>query len=195
MPLYFGDGTFSNISITGNTDGMATPSNHNLAAWAYDPLMGVANLNLTNGQPRAAAIYVAKSVSITKIYWWVSTVGVTPTAGQNHVGIYDSAGNKLASVGVDADYGTTGLKTATISSTALTAGQFYWCAIVANAATPPGVAANTSVIGAAAPINVGLPASAMRFGVLGGLSTQTTLPATITPANNAISSGAWFAVA
>lgn len=194
MPLYFGNATFANIGVTSNALGVPSPSNHLITAWTYDPVIAGASTAFTNGQPRLNAIYPSKTQSVTKIYWWVSGAGATPTAGQNEVGIYDSAGNKLVSANVDAAISSTGLKTTTVAATALQAGQFYWVAALFNATTPPSLAwaPSSAVAAAAGPINVGLGASNMRSGANG--SALTALAATINPASNAQSGAPWYAV-
>lgn len=194
MPLHYGNGSFANLIASGNALGDVQPVNHGISAWTFDPIITQSSQALTSGQPRLSAIYIAKSVSITKLYWWVTGAGVTPTATQNEVGIYNSSGTLLASANVDADVTSTGLKTTTIASTALAAGSFYWVAVLVNAATPPSLAwvPSTALAGGSGPINVGLSVSTMRFGVNG--SGLTALAASITPASNAISGSIWAAV-
>lgn len=178
-----GDMSAVNIAATGNTQGSVTPANHNLAAWAYDPSLCTNSSIVTNGTVYLIKMHIAAAVAVTKVYWHVAVVGATATAGQNHVGLYDSTGSKLTSTGVDADITSTGLKTTTISSQSLTAGSFYWVAMVFNATTAPTLARMSGLAGVGSLINVGLPAASYRFATNG--TGQTTLPASVTPASAA----------
>lgn len=192
MPLY--TSTFANLYVTGNSNGEALPGNHNLVGWAFDPNLTSAGTLLTNGTQYFTAIYANRSASITKLYWHVSTAGVTPTASQNEVGLYDSTGAKLVSANVDADISSTGLKTTTVTSTAVSAGSFYWVAMLFNAATAPTVARASGVTGIGTLSNAGLTAASFRFAVNG--TSKTALDASITPASNSASGfgGPWAAI-
>jgi hypothetical protein len=173
--------------------GAVQPVNHGVAAWAFDPALATNSSLLTNGTVYLTKVHVPDDVSVTKLYWWVTTAGATPTAGQNEVGLYDSTGAKLASANVDADVSSTGLKTTTISQVNLTAGSWYWIAAVFNATTAPTVARSSGSAGIAA-INLGLPASQFRFATNG--TAQTVLPTTITPSANTAAgfAGPWAAL-
>lgn len=194
MPLYFGNGTFSSINVISNALGQASPSNHHLTAWSTDPYVVSTGNAMTNGLVKLQAVYPASSASITKIYWWISTAGATPTANQNHIGIYDSAGNKLASTIVDSAISSAGLKTTTISSSAVQAGQMYWVAALFNATTPPTLAWAPAVAltGGGSAANVGLGAADARAG--NGASAQTTLAASFVPSTIGQSSAFWCAI-
>lgn len=191
--------TDNDVSVNGNLDTgmsalrMPTPVNHGLVAWTYDPTSSVNSTVLTNGTVYLSAIYPTENVSVTTIYWHVAVSGATPTAGENEVGLYSSAGTLLHSVNVDADISATGLVASTITSAALTAGSMYWVGFVFNAATPPGLARGAGLAAAAAVNNVGLAASSYRAATNGTL--QTALPATITPASNSAGLLYWAAVA
>lgn len=182
------------LSVAGNACGETLPANHGIVAWTYDPSLAPNASLLTNGTVYLAAVYAQRSVSITKIYWWVTAVAVTPTASQNFVGIYDSTGARLQTTNVDADITSTGLKTTTITSQAITAGSFYWVAFVFNAATAPTLARATGTTGASSVVVMGQTAATYRFATNG--TGQTSLPASITPASNSALNfaGPWAAV-
>ncbi len=184
-----------NLTVAGNALGEAGPRTpHGLVAWTQDPATVYNTQLVTNGVVYLAAMYIPRDVSVTKIYWWISAVAVTPTAGQSFVGLYSSAGTRLATTNVDADLTSTGLKTTTISSQALTAGSFCWVGIVANAATAPTLARGPAVTGMDNAANLGLTASTARFAT--NATGQTTLPASITPASNTLLffAGPWCAI-
>jgi hypothetical protein len=182
------------LSVSGNTAGEVLPVNHGVVAWSYDPSLAPNASLLTNGTVYLSAVYAQRSVSVTKLYWWVTAVGVTPTSSQNFVGIYDSTGSRLQTTNVDADITSTGLKTTTITSQALTAGSFYWVAMVFNAATAPTVARGTGTTGASSVVVMGQTAATFRYATNG--TSQTSLPTSITPASNSALNfaGPWVAV-
>ena len=174
--------------------GQTLPVNQGVAAWSYDPSAATNASLLTNGTVYLTKVHISEDVTATKLYWWISTAGATPTAGQNEVGIYSSAGTKLQSTNVDADISSTGLKTTTITSQALTAGSFYWIAMVFNASTAPTVARATGNTGTATAANLGLTAATFRYATNG--TGATALASSITPASNTAGAfaGPWVAV-
>lgn len=175
--------------------GDASAASHNLVAWAYDPAFQSNATTLTGGTVYLAKMHVTTSTNITKLYWFMSTAGVTPTAGQNFGGLYDSSGTRLVTADADATVaGSTGLVTLTLSSTAVTAGSFYWAALVFNAGTLPTLARGSGLTGSGTACNVGLTAATFRFGI--GGTAQTSLPASITPASitGTTFAGPWMAI-
>jgi len=182
------------LSVTGPALGLSAPAIHGAVAWTQDPATVYNTQLLTNGVVYLAAMYIPRDVSVTKIYWWVSTVATTPTAGQNFVGLYSAAGTRLATTNVDSDTTSTGLKTTTISSQALTAGAFYWVGIVANASTAPTLARGPAVTGMDTAANMGLTAATARFAT--NATGQTSLPSSITPASSTLLffAGPWCAI-
>jgi hypothetical protein len=193
MPLY--TSTFANLNVTSNALGEVTPSTNALIAWTHDPVLAYNSTLLTNGTVYLSAVYAQRAVSVTKLHWWVTTAGATPTAGQNEVGLYNSSGTRLAATNVDADISSTGMKSTTITSQALTAGSFYWVAMVFNAATAPTVARSTAATQLSSAVNLNLTAATFRFATNG--TSQTALPSSITPSSNTAPTfgGPWVAVA
>lgn len=191
-----GDSTLTGaLDVDGFALGEATPDAHNLVAWTYDPGMAVNNITLTGGTIYLAKLHIPRTVTVTKLYWWMSVAGVTPTAGQNFGGLYDSAGTRLATADADATVtATAGLQTLTISSTSLTANTFVWAALVFNAGTLPTIQYASGATGTTTACNVGLTAATFRYATNG--TSQTSLPTTRTPASNSASliAGPWMAV-
>jgi hypothetical protein len=172
--------TGGSLATDGNTFGMAQPGNHDLIAWTADPALALGSKLMINGTVYLAGLFVSKPVTATKLFWGIGTVGVTATAGQNFIGLYDSTGARLANVGIDARVTTTGLFTETIS-VALTPGQ-YWVGIVVNAATAPQIWRSGDLN--ATVTNVGIPTAARKRFATNG-TAQTSLPSPITPSSNA----------
>ena len=183
-----------NLSVAGNALGMDTPAAHGVASWCYDPALAVNSTQLTGGTLYLTRVNIAANVTVTKIYWWVANTGSGATAGQNWVGLYDSSGTLLASAGVDSGFSSATLKTTTIPSTALTAGSFYWVALLFNASVTPTLTRASGWTGVDAAANLGLSAAAYRFAKNG--TVRTALPSTITPSSNVGSdiAGPWVAV-
>lgn len=174
--------------------GAPQPGDHGLVAWAYDPGLCTNSSATVSGTVYLTKVRAARDVTVGTLYWWVATAAATPTAGQCEVGLYASDGTLLASANVDGDVTSTGLKATAITAQDLTAGEFYWVALVFNAATPPAVARMAGLAGLGAAVNVGLTADRYRYAI--AATAQTALPATITPGSNAAPAfgGPWAAI-
>ncbi|MDT0387807.1 hypothetical protein [Streptomyces dubilierae] len=174
--------------------GEQLPVNHGFSGWTYDPVIATTGSLLTNGTLYLSKVHIPDDVTVTKVYWWVTTAGATPTTNQNFVGLYAADGTRLATTDVGSAITTTGLKSTTITGQALAAGSFVWVAMLFNAGTAPTVARATGSGGLATAVNANLTAGVYRFATNGTL--QTSLPATITPGNNVAAgfAGPWAAV-
>lgn len=183
-----------NLAVAGHALGQDTPAAHGIAAWCYDPALAVNSTELSNGVLYLVRVNIAAGVSVTKLYWWVGNSGSGATAGQNVVGLYSSAGTLLASTNVDAAVSSTGLKTTTITSQALTAGSWYWVGLLFNASVPPTLTRGSGWTGVDVAANLGLAAAAYRFAKNG--SGRTSMPSSITPSSNTGTdfAGPWVAV-
>lgn len=155
------------------------PSDHNLVAWTMDPSEAANNQVLTSGTLYMMGLWVREATSFTNIIFGASAAGATLTAGQNLIGLYDSAGNRVAqSADQSANWTSTGIKTTPMTGApiALSAGMYY-VAILSNGTTPVGVFRESNQSSANI-INVGLTVATARSAELAG---QTSLPATVTP--------------
>jgi hypothetical protein len=179
----------SNISalqtLTGNFS--ATANSFGLFGWSLDPAVIGTGQVVTNGTLFLSRVNVGVAGTATKLFWGINTVGVTPTAGQNFVSLFDSSGARLANIGVDARVTTTGLFTETIN-VGLSPG-FYWVGFLFNAATAPAVYRGASLNATLA--NTNLAVSQLRFATNG--TSLTATPASITPGSNAFSQQTLFA--
>jgi hypothetical protein len=188
-------GTISgNLAVSGYALGSDSPASHGAAAWCYDPALAVNSTQVTAGSLYLVRVNIAAAVNVTKLYWWVGNQGSSPTAGQNLVGLYNSAGTLLASATVDSDVTSAGLKTTTVTAQALTGGAFYWVGLLFNGSVPPTLTRASGWTGVGVAASLGLSAAGYRFAING--TGRTSLPSTITPASNTATdfAGPWAAV-
>lgn len=173
--------------------GQAQPVDHGLISWSSDPTVQNTSTVLTAGTIYLTKLYVRNRVTLSTIHWWVGAAGVTATAGQNEVGVYSSAGARVATVNVDAAITSTGLKSSSVTPTVLDPG-WYWGAGVFNAGTVPGLVRGNGGAGITTAMNIGLTASTLRYAT--NATGQTSLPASVTPASNVATAfaGPWFAI-
>lgn len=153
------------------------PSDHNLVAWTMDPSEAANSQVLTSGTLYTMGLWVRSATSFSNIIFGASGAGVTLTAGQNLIGLYDSAGNRVAvSADQSGNWTSTGIKTTAMTGApiALSAGLYY-VAILSNGTTPVAVFRESNQASANI-INVGLAAASYRSGETGG---QTSLPTTL----------------
>jgi hypothetical protein len=190
LSSYTGDFSFAgNVDIQGNTFGAAGPGAHGLVGWTFDPTMVNTGQTGTAQTIYLSGIFVARSASLTKLYWGINTAGATITASQNFVGLYNSSGTRLASVGVDARVTTTGLFTETISASV--SPGMYWVAFVFNATTMPAVYRGPGQLNATL-VNAGITtAASYRYATAG--TGQTSLPSSITTTSNVASQNTYWA--
>lgn len=151
------------------------PGDHGLESWTHDPYAAASSVIAVNGRAYACKLMVRRARTLASLWWSISTAGVTPTAGQNEVGIYDPAGTRLTSANVDADISSSGTKETALAA-AITA-PFVWAAFLFNAATAPTLIRGSSFEGTP---SVNLGASGRRAAVIG--SGLTALPASFDPA-------------
>lgn len=184
-----GDGSTPWASLPGAaTAGAITPAEHDLAAWTYDPIDINAGKAGVAGTLYLAALY-PQGGPVSQIRWGINTAGITPTAGQNEVGLYRADGTRLAATNVDAQVTVVGLAATNITPQVLNPG-LHWVAFLFNAATMPQVYRandlNATLINANIPI-----AERYRFATNGaGLSA---LPASINPVNNVVAQFSYWA--
>lgn len=156
-----------------------TPADHGFETWTHDPYFGVSSTSAVNGRVYAVKLPVRRARTIDTLWWAVATAGVTPTAGQNWVGLYSSAGVRLAQTGVDASVTSAGGKGTAITAQALdpAVDPFVWQLMLFNAATPPALLRGSSF---ETTPSVNLGTTALRAAVVA--SGQTALPASFDPA-------------
>lgn len=174
-------------ALQGNVNNADTAQSYGLLGWTTDPAAVGTGSPTVTGTLHLARVNVNTTGTATKIFWGINTPGSGTVAGQNFVSLWDSAGTRLANVGVDARITSTGLFQETISA-AVTPG-LYWVGFLTNSTTPPQVYRTGNLNGTLA--NTGLGAAQLRFATNG--TGLTASPASITPGSNAVSQVMWYA--
>jgi|ERR1700754_98320 len=160
------------------------PQDHGLMYWQFDPATNMVGSTITSGTVSMSKLWIRRAMTVTNLAVSVATVGVTLTAGQNFLGLYDATGTRL---GVTADqtasWGTTGYKQAALTVPVAVAAGPYWVAVLSNAATTPAFARGSALVASIA--NPNLTATDGRFTT--GPAAQTTMPANIVMASRTLS--------
>lgn len=178
------------LDVAGSNSGIWGPRDNTLVASSSDPSEGSGTTLLTGGTIYLVKLPISRSVTPTKLYWYVTTAATTPTASQNWVGVLDSTGALLGSaVDVAATTSSTGLKTTTVAPGALSVG-YVWGAIVCAAGVLPTLA-SAPAAALTTLSNVGCATAALRYATNG--TSQTTLT-TRTPASNTAGPAIWMAL-
>jgi hypothetical protein len=169
-------------------------ADHNLLAWTQDPatLRASGDVLASSGVLYLAKLKIVnRSTLVSNILYGVVTAGATLTAGQNFVGLYNSSGTLLSGTADQTtNFGSTGLKTAALTTPQTLAVGTYYVAFLSNGTTKPALAMGAGH-GIAAITNAGLTLSTARFASYG--SAQTTLPSSFIPGNTGFASGAYWA--
>jgi hypothetical protein len=175
--------TVSGEPAIGNYLNFPTPADVGLIAWTYDGAYQSAGAATADGTVYLLGLYLRQQVTISNLWFGVTTAGTSLTAGQNWAGLYNSAGTKLADAALDSVINTTGTKTVAITPQVCPAG-LYWVALLTNGTgTDPSFAsANANAAVRATMPNGAASAATLRNAVNG--TSQTTLPSSITPASN-----------
>lgn len=187
-------------SVAANTASIAAlrasggmPMDFVLQNWSFDPAIAAASVVPTSGTINMSKMWInAGSVSALGVI--VSAPGVTLTAGQNLMGLYDQGGNLIGQTAdQSASWVTAGYKQIALTSLAnIPSSGFYYVAYMSNGATPAALTrgANNSATAA----NLNLTADQARFAT--GPTGQTSLPASVTmSARTPTSQTYWMAVA
>lgn len=158
------------------------PADHGFLAWTYDPTLTTGSSTTTSGTVYLAQVVLRYAATISKAQISLGSAASGVTANQNFVGLYTSAGTRVAVTtagAIDAALASSGVLTATFATPYSAAAGTYWVAFVNNATTPAGLG-RASTLQSTSDAN--LTAATYRWAVNG--TGQTTLPASITPASN-----------
>lgn len=183
------DTTTPRVTIGQRADVVTNPAG--FAGWSYDVAASPSQTAPGSGSIQYVWVKSTDTRVITKLWVGVGTAGAGLTAGQCLLGLYDTAGNRLAvSDDQAAAWTTTGAKAATIPATSVAAGQWYVIALLAVGTTPPAFARGYSAVAGVA--NAGYTSAPFRFNQ--GATGQTALPATFTPTSLTAGIAWWVAL-
>lgn len=168
----------------------SSAQDQDLITWQFDPATNMVATAPVSGTVTMSKLWIRQPVTITNVCVGIGVVGAGLVAGQNFVGLYDAAGNRL---GVTADqtaaWGTAGGKQIALTAPVVIAAPgAYHVAILTNAATPPSFARGSAL--AASIANLNLTATTGRFAT--GPTAQTSLPLSVTMASRTLTGTAWW---
>lgn len=171
------------------------PADYGLQNWSYDPSAMTTGVVPASGTIIMVRMWFAAG-AVTALGTYVNAAGVTLTAGQNFMGLYDQAGNRI---GVTADqtvsWGSIGYKQpALVTPATIPSAGFYYVAFLSNGATPAGLVRNGNITSSTTSVNLNLPADQARYA--SGPTGQTTLPTSVTmSARTPITTTYWMTAA
>lgn len=170
------------------------PNDLGMDVWTHDPLHVVVSTGtgLVSGTVRMVRLpRLAQAETISSVWVHCGIAGVTLTAGQCFLGLYNLAGTRLAvSASIEASFLATGVKQIALTVPyAASLGDDLLVAALFNGTTPPGLSASTTFSGV---VNANLSTANAR--VADGPTAQTSLPASITMGTRTASAvGVWAA--
>lgn len=160
-------------------------------AQPYDPAMATAGTVLTSGTIYMIRLDLASAATISTGTLCVINAGVTLTAGQNLVGLYDAAGTRVAvSADQSAAWTSAGEKNVTFTAPYAAAAGTYYLAVLSVGTTPIGLLRTVSSASVVDVINHGLTTATARWTT--GPTAQTTLPASVTMASRTMAMTAYW---
>lgn len=168
------------------------PSDHGLLAWSGDPSVSTSSATTTvAGTQYLSAVYVRKTVSVSKVWWINNAAGGTPTSGQNFAGLYNSAGTLLSSGSADGVVASNGPVSVTLGASQTLTPGFYWVVVMFNAGTQPQIGRTSASVFSN---NIANQSAATSRFAINGTGRTTSLLSSITPASNASGAAFWSAV-
>lgn len=178
-------------ALRGGSGGV--PLDYGLLNWSYDPSQVISNVTPASGTVVMTKMYLAAGTA-SAVGVNIGAAGVTLTAGQNFMGLYDQSGNRI---GVTADQSSNwtsiGYKQMNLVAPAtLPTSGYYYVAFLSNGATPASLtrASNVNV----SFVNLNLTNDTARYAT--GPTGQSTLPTTVTmSARTPIAQTYWMTVA
>lgn len=151
-------------------------------AMPYDLVAASAASVLTSGTVTHVRVDLLTPATVSTITLPVFNAGSGLTAGQNFVGLYDSAGTRVAvSADQSASWATNGEKNIALTAPYAAAAGTYYIAMLSNGTTPIGILRSVTTGAVTGVLNHGLTAATARWAT--GPTAQTTLPASITMAS------------
>lgn len=151
-------------------------------SWNYDVVSATNTQVLTAGTIYLTKLFIRQPRTIQNVYFWMPILGSGTSTATCWAGLYGLDGTRLGQLDISGSLGTTGLKTFTMPSSYDITDGAVWTALVTNlSTTQPTFARMSGSTGVSTVINGIKTAPNVRY-ALGGTS-QTTLPASFTPAS------------
>lgn len=158
------------------------PAGQGLLAWSADPATAAGGVTTSAGAVYTVRVTLPAAAVVSKLWVVITAAGGTLTAGQNFLGLYSSAGTRLAlTADQTTPFASTGILDAALTAPYSAAGGNYFVAVLCNGGTPitlastSGIAAGSVAIG-----NAGLTAAGgYRFGF--AATGATSLPNSFDP--------------
>lgn len=170
----------------------AMASDHGLLAWNYDWAAATNTNATTAGTLYLMRVNIRVSFTWTNVWFAVQAAGSGTSTG-TFTGLYSSAGSLLSgSSDMVASLTSTGVKSVALTTPqSVSAGTFVWVAILTNlSVTQPTLQRSTNNVNVP---NINLSAATARFTTNGTL--LTSLPGSITPSSNSLTSTSSYCVA
>lgn len=190
MPLYT-PGRYQQGDFNHGLD----PRDLGLIAMTFDPQLATTSAAVTSGSVLLHKVWWPRTATATNMVVSVAALAATPTANNNQVGIYSSAGTLLCSSADQGTWSATGIRSipfTTATSIPGGPGVFVWLAVRSAATTPVSLHKGSNVASAAV-ANVGLTVQTARYAIAS--ASAGVLPASITVASNAFNNGpTWLGV-
>lgn len=155
------------------------PADHNLKAWAFDPVVAVSSTAPTDGVLQLIRVRLAAAATVTNIVLCITVAGTSLTTGNNIAGLWTAAGTKIDVTGDQTTtWASTGNKTMPLAGGAYSAaaGDYYIGFWANGTGTDPSFLRGTSTAAG----NVGLAAPNLRFATANtGLTNAASAPGTL----------------
>lgn len=176
--------TAQQINLAGTTFNAA---DYGFTSWAFDPVHATATYTLATGGTLYVAAVKVNPGYVTNIVYDITTAGATLTSGRSFVGLFQSGNLLGTSLDQSTAWVTTGVTTTAIANgPVLVQGGVAYVGFSFGGTTGPTLAAGATVA------NIGLSATASRFGTA-NTSLTTALPSTLA-AIAALSQSPWVAL-
>jgi hypothetical protein len=182
-----------NVTISAAQPAAPSATDHGLIAWSFDPVHAVSSTGTASGTLALVKVHLRSAATITNVLYAVAAGGTSLTSGQNLVGLYTSAGTRVAQTADQTTLmGAPQIIVAAFTTPYVAAAGAYWIGILTNSGGASPQLARSGVSALSDLASVGLTAATRRFGAFG--SGQTALPTSITPASiTAVTNGTFWA--
>ena len=172
-------------AVTSQIAGEFVPADHGLTAWSYDPALAAnSSIMPTAGLVQTVRIKLNAATTITNLYLFCTTAGVTLTAGQCLAGIYQNGTLLGTTVDQSTAWTTAGVKTMALTTPVVVSGTDLIIGFFYNGVTAPTFSRSA---GTTALINANIAATASRFATADAARTTSLATTLATLAGTSLS--------